>query len=138
MTYRDDLEAAHARIEALQEELATHGTDEDRAKILEEVKQLRQILEERRATIKELRNERDQLQKRIDKLQAGASLPSVWEHNREFEPLTGIPANVACPICRAAGREVTMIDETKHGFSTKELRPVTCPRCAFTASLRTG
>src|SRR5262245_8719137 len=108
MTYRDDLDAAHARIQALEAEVASHraradaaeATDAedagDRANLAEEVKQLRAVVEERRASLAQLRAERDQLVHRVRVLESeraglgGATrmLPTLWERNRSFPPIT--------------------------------------------------
>ena len=160
MSYRDDLEAAHARIAALEAELAAAADavadasgDADswqRAKLADEVKQLRAIVEERRETIAELRAERDRLADWVEALEVertarllppGGVWPGLWDHNLGYPALAdGTPANVACPRCRAAGVESQMVRDGGVGIAPApalDVVNVLCPRCLFAGLQRT-
>jgi hypothetical protein len=160
MTYRDDLEAAHARIAALEAEVAAQrgraeearrdGAEQEgeRAGMAEEIKQLRAVVEERRALLGQLRAERDQLAQRVRVLESeragfggsARALPTLWERNRSFAPVAyGKVVDVACPACRAIGLESQMIREDGPGSApATDLRfeRVSCPSCLFTGALR--
>jgi hypothetical protein len=149
MSYRDDLHAAHARINALEAEVARHASDDDepdeRDKMAGELKQLRAIVEERREKMTELRAERDRLAARVRALEANNdAVPTLWDQNRNFPPLAdGRPANVACPSCRAAGIESKLVHDAgvtiaaPASSSGLGLLGVICPRCLFVGVLRT-
>lgn len=171
MSYRDDLEAALARIEALEVELASRDHDvtaavggreaawqTERARFLDELTTARMAHAEQLAAATELRSERDRLLSRVKVLQAersanapkivpqpaGGKWPVLWDHNRRFAAVeAGKPANVLCPQCHAAGRDVQMVREIGVGVmtgskndATFELSNVACPHCMFYAFLR--
>jgi uncharacterized coiled-coil protein SlyX len=119
MAFRDDLEAAHARIAALEAQLseqrgtaaATSSEREvqwhaERSQLISHIAELERTVTERGATITQLRGERDRLVERINILQrertkqpaAPAPAPAVgstkkwpllWDHNRKFDPVGG-------------------------------------------------
>jgi hypothetical protein len=112
-----------------------------------ELKQLRAIVEERRAQLAELRGERDQLAHRIRVLETERTrlgqrtMPTLWERNRGFKPLElGTRVDVACPECRTIGIESQMV---RDAGIVAELDPepgftrVTCPACLFAGVVRT-
>src|SRR5262245_34800297 len=115
MSYRDDLDAAHARIAALEAELDEVMTRHER--LLAE--QLR------------LRSDDD-------------ALPTLNEHNRKTPPLDhalGEPAGVSCPWCRIMFGEVIEMwragpiriaiwsaELDRVGMTDQSVR---CPKCRY-------
>lgn len=118
-----ELEAAHARIAALEAELTT-------------------LREERVQMIDRLRQARSGNAPMIVPQPTAGTLPALWDHNRRFASVAaGKVTNVVCPNCRAAGDEIQMVRELGAGSaiaqeSAYELEEVTCPRCLFTGWLR--
>jgi hypothetical protein len=110
MTYRDDLEAAHARIAALEAELADRKRPTPPPKPAPTVK-------------------RDAL--------ALARLPTLDEHNRtgtQYEQ--GIPAGVRCPACAAQNYNIEMmVGHTDETYFTHYVS-VACPRCLLSGYRR--
>ena len=120
MAYRDDLEAAHARIQALEAEL-----DEARRARLE-------ALGERERRLDEALRARE------------GALPTLCDHNRSIPPRpTGMPADVSCPLCLLFyGERIEMMiagnirlviwDERLQELGPTD-QTVRCPSCRYTA-----
>lgn len=147
MGYREDLEAAMARVAALESELkrARGGEAQERLRQataeLDSARQRAQALEaELSAARRKLealeRERRKELRERArgDKPSGNEQvrgLRSLFDHNRGQAPLSGKGAGVLCPRCLAAGERV----ELKQGKLTMRMaqehaKQVWCPRCA--------
>lgn len=142
MSYRDDLEAAHARIEALEQQLASVGGEVAHAQDLI----TRSVaLEEQLAQLRERYRALESTYERL----AGAlrttrsDLPTLTEYNRATPPganaKSGTPAGVRCPMClvlfgdsvemRAGGNLRMML--WQHGEIGATDQTVRCPRCDY-------
>ncbi len=164
MGYRDQLEAARARVSNLEAKVARlesavtkhkHlAAQRAKGKVSSSALSLRQELgklkKESRKRIDELekqlsekQREEDKWRKRCGQLEhelGGASLPSLIEHNRSRPELDigGHDAPAHCPQCLQHGDRV----ELRHApvpFTaelTTELEGVLCPRCAYFGLLR--
>jgi len=150
MAYRDDLEAAHARIEALEAQLAEVGVQvEDTPELQRKIK----ALEDRIALVQQ---RAAATQTSFDSLAAGlagapTTMPTLTEHNRSIAPdadaVFGAGAGVRCPWCLVvAGDSVEMLvgNPLRLGVfvgqrlasSNTETTSVRCPRCNHVALLR--
>src|SRR5678815_69709 len=102
MTYRDDLEAAHARIAALEEQLAAVGFAAGDAR---ELVERSAALERRIRELSEQVTETAASYRRLAQSLAPApgELPTLTEYNRGTPAgpsgLSGHPAGVRCPMC---------------------------------------
>ncbi|HEY2735193.1 MAG TPA: hypothetical protein VGI70_14450 [Polyangiales bacterium] len=150
MAYRDDLEAAHARIEALEAQLAAVGFQvEDTPELQRRIA----ALEAKIATVQQRANATQAHFDRLAAALAGAptTMPTVVEHNRSITPdedaLFGAGAGVRCPWCLAlAGDSVEMLvgNTLRLGIfvgakavsSDTDSTCVRCPRCNHLALLR--
>jgi chromosome segregation ATPase len=146
MSYRDDLEAAHARIKALEREVAQRGPSEatwleharlreelaathrERAQLGHELAGLRRELAQVRAELARAREDGAKYVERIRILQderakrhepPGDRKPTILERG----------ARRVCPACRAAGREVGLLAD-------HELTASICPQCTAITLLR--
>ncbi|MBL8681628.1 MAG: hypothetical protein JNK05_20845 [Myxococcales bacterium] len=139
MTYRDELQAAHARIQALEEQLA-RATTQDEPSLVATIAQLREELANARARIAA-----------IEAAAASATQPralwTLYEHNLRAPPLPANarntePAGVLCPRCfeHDGGAQVEMLrtDTVIIGSHIDEVTELaTCPRCLFSGRMRT-
>lgn len=155
MAYRDEIEAARARIAALEEELeaarAEAVKDEKRRESSSKeavpvVPTMRERLAKLRAAeqrIVELERKQEDLRRGLaesearaagleEKLAASSSeLRSITDHNRRLAPtLTGAPAGVLCPMCLLAGDRVEMLLRSGFPLVREEMgETCACPRC---------
>ncbi len=133
-------------------------------RLLDDNQRLRTLLASDQLRLKELeqlRDERDRLVERVRVLQsrreapaptpasptrsvapiAPGKRPTVWEHNRTQPAVRrGEPAGVWCPACRAAGEDVELmrrLGRFMKASAANLFESVACPRCLFTALLRT-
>jgi hypothetical protein len=149
MGYREDLEAAMARVAALESELR-RAQDGAAAEAAEE--QLRQASAERdsaRKRASELEKALTRAQRRLEKLEQERrkelreqareekppvsikGMPSLFDHNRSQAPLSGQGAGVLCPRCLAAGERVEMkVGKLGIRMAQEHVQQVWCPRCA--------
>ncbi len=153
MTYRDDLAAAHARIEALEQELRARGNVDE--EVTAQVKRLGEQLTAAQSKAEIVAAERDrfraavaQLEDRVAGLSPSSGSSSLYvlsEHNRRFRPIAqGTPGGVACPLCHADGLEVEMRHRTGLALQVRATAPepaftyvdVTCPRCLYSSFKR--
>lgn len=142
MAYRDDLEAAHARIEALEAALALVGDDLDGARALG----VRSAELERK--IEAMRSDVGDLAARFERVRAAmqpapGTMPTLVEYNRSTPPgeraLSGEPAGVRCPWClvlfdesvemRLRGRLRLMLEQD--GGAGVAGNTARCPRCDY-------
>lgn len=139
MSYRDELQAAYARIRALEEQLA-RATEHEEPSLV--------------ATIVELREELASARARLAAIDAaaasttrGRTMWTLYEHNLRAPPLPPStrntePAGVLCPRCfeHEGGVQVEML-RTESATIASEVDEVTeiatCPRCLFTGRVRT-
>jgi chromosome segregation ATPase len=136
MTFRDDLEAAHARIAALEAELAGRTeivADHERAWLVEKAALVGELEGTRREIAQltvELSRERDENARlvaririvqadRADRPQVIANQPTVLA--RDAKPV--------CPHCEKAGRAVALLRDS-------QLVPGVCPQCTTVTLLR--
>jgi len=157
MSYRDDLQAAHARIEGLERQLEASGAGESLSPLFERIAQFEQQLEKARAEISntaEISSEFERMRGQVKSLvnehakfleavrqRAPGDLPTLAEHNRE-RPATSDAsgAGVCCSICFLLfGERVEMQRGGGHGFnvSSSEASKVSCPQCCSSAMKRT-
>jgi hypothetical protein len=140
MAYRDDLEAAHARIAALEAQLAGVGVSAgELATMLARCDDLAAELTRTRRQLDELRTKQDRF---VESLRAASGdMPTVSEHNRRTPPgeyaMSGRPAGVRCPMClllfgesvemRIGGRLLMVCkqDDQMGGIDNT----VRCPQC---------
>src|SRR5262245_41317157 len=131
MSYRDDLEAALARIAVLEQRLSGERAVGQEAEL--------------RSATEALRNERDRLARELDLLRYEHSqlserlygrprdverMKTLFEHNRQQPVLSRAPlAGVLCPSCIAVGERVEMFETAPAPSSDAGMRSVTCPRC---------
>ncbi|HEU0035516.1 MAG TPA: hypothetical protein VFQ53_33125 [Kofleriaceae bacterium] len=142
MSYRDDLEAAHARIEALEAELAAVGGDVQHAQGL--IAKSAALEQQIRALAERLRELEDSYQRVAEAMRSARStLPTLTEYNRSTPPganaTSGNKAGVRCPMClllfgdsvemRAGGNLRMML--WQHGEIGATDQTVRCPRCDF-------
>lgn len=138
MTYRDDLEAAHARIAALEAELA-HVRDEelgvaqrDTARVQAE---LGRELEAARSEVAQLREQLARTRAECESYVERIRILQDERARRAQAPAAGKPivldrgAAPVCPHCKKLGRAVTLLRDA-------ELTPGVCPQCASISLLR--
>ena len=144
MAYRDDLEAAHARIEALDAQLAEVGVQ------VEDTPQLQRRIVALEQRIAEVQQQAASTQASFDRLAValagdGREMRTLTEYNRTILPdedaMSGRGAYVACPLCKIlAGELVEMLLDNavrlgivnEDSFSTSNSeRCVRCPRCTY-------
>jgi cell division septum initiation protein DivIVA len=132
VAYRDDLEAAHARIAALEEQLAggreillgherAHAID--RRQLADALEAERRTGREQRAELARIREERERLVTRVRSLQDELARANA-EAARNRPPVFERGAPPICPRCRA----LLLRDE--------QLVPGVCPQCASITLLR--
>ena len=144
MAYRDDLEAAHARIEALEAQLAEVGVQ------VEDTPQLQRRIAALEQRIAEVQRQAASTQASFDRLAAalagdGREMRTLTEYNRTIPPdeeaMSGRGAYVACPLCKIfAGELVEMlldnavrlgiVNDDSFSIGNSE-RCVRCPRCTY-------
>jgi hypothetical protein len=135
VSYRDDLDAATARIDALELELAARGGADER---IEELRRRNRQLED------ELGRKQRELDTLAEKIYGPSTAPKLTEmsslpaHNRRrASRLSGSAVNALCPSCLASGDRVQMVRPVPPMLAeTKELTPVLCPMCATFGMLR--
>lgn len=150
MAYRDDLEAAHARIEALEQQLVQVGVQ------VEDTPELQRRIATLEQRIAEVHQQAAATQASFDRLAAAlagapATMPTLVEHNRALVPDAdagfGAGAGVRCPWCLIlAGDSVEMLVGNpvrlgvfvgqRFASSNSETTSVRCPRCNHIALLR--
>lgn len=146
MSYRDDLDAAFARIAQLEAALeqADGGQSADLAPLLKKIATLEGELRKTQASMRE-RVAATEAQLRAALVQASPEMPTLVQHNRSFPPAReGSPAGVICPRCQTLGDAVemvvraslTMVRGTKDGCEI-ENKSALCPRCLYLQVLRT-
>lgn len=140
MAYRDDLEAAHARIEALEGQLASVGVEAgDTHELLARSAELERRITEMQTQVRDVSAGYKRL---TDSLRAsGSELPTLNEYNRSTPPGelagSGKPAGVRCPMClllfgesvqmRIGGAlRVVLWQQGQVGATEQSVR---CPRC---------
>lgn len=140
MAYRDDLEAAHARIEALEAQLAAVGVAADDAQgLIARSADLEHRIEQLQTQVEQTVADYRRLAQAMR--EASPDLPTLNEYNRSTPPgpnaLSGKPSGVRCPMClllfgdsvqmRIKGtlRQVLWQDGTI-GATDQTVR---CPRC---------
>ena len=144
MAYRDDLDAAHARIEALEAQLAEVGIEVgDSAAWMERTNQIHREVVRLRKNADELKAAFAQV---TTSLRAATSdMPTLVEHNRRVIPIadamSGQPARVRCPMCLVlAGDSVEMRLDNEVQLSLciggsmssgNSMGSVRCPRCNY-------
>jgi hypothetical protein len=144
MPYRDDLEAAHARIEALEAQLAEVAVD------VEDTPELQRRIAALESRIGQVQRQAATVIARFDHLAGGLAgsgreMVTLTEFNRTIAPdadaLSGRGADVACPLCKIfAGELVEMlldnnvrlgiVNGDSFGTDNSE-RCVRCPRCTY-------
>lgn len=116
-----DLDAAIARIYALESELARLATENAEAQV--ELEELRESRYGRRTTTT-----------------TGdlSGIPSLYEHNRRLPPLGGgVPAAVVCPACLTQGDRLLMMELPGEPMIQASLGVVMiCSRCGLLGVLR--
>jgi hypothetical protein len=142
MSYRDDLEAAHARIEALEAQLGSAPGDiAETRKLVEKTVELERELSKVRDSLASLNAVHERLQDAMRR--APSSMPTLFEHNRSVPPgenaLSGEPAGVRCPMClllcgesvemRVSGNLRMMLWQRGTVGATNQT--ARCPRCDF-------
>lgn len=137
MSYRDDLDAATARIDALERELGARGGTDER---IEELRRRNQELEHE---LGRKQRELDTLAEKLygpntntaPKLTEMSSLPA---YNRQRgSRLPGIAVRALCPSCLASGDRVQMVRlEPPMLAEPTALTAVLCPMCATFGMLR--
>ena len=132
MTFRDDLEAAHARISALEVELAGRTeivADHERVRLAEKAMLARELEAARRETAQlrdELERERAEnarLVERIRRLQADRA-----ERPKLVAGTPAVLARDAKPVCPQCHTVALLRDD--------QLVPGVCPRCTTVTLLR--
>ncbi|MBL0218951.1 MAG: hypothetical protein IPQ07_34415 [Myxococcales bacterium] len=155
MSYRDDLEAAHARIEGLEQQLAATGAGESLSPLFERLAQLEQQLakakaetsntdeitrgvERMRSQVKSLTDEHAKLVDMVRKREP-RDLPTLAEYNRERPALDGAgDTGVCCSICLLMFGERVEMRSGGLGLnvSSKGAESVHCLRCGYSAMKR--
>ncbi len=163
MDYRDSLDAALARIAALEAELAGRESPEQPAQPdleveLQAVRRHRDDLQAKLAIAqKELAVAKKQLaisEKRLSETlgsiqettkNLGRGMKTLYEHNLKQAPLEPRDdrqrAKVACPRCaaEAGGASVEMMTMgLSMNWGSSRMVSAVCPRCAFTGYVRQG
>jgi len=159
MAYRDDLAAAIARIQSLEDQLARAGSaDQDLAELRVRNAQLEGEIargEREHEAVAKVRARNAQLEEEVARLRREledlserhygrrtrpdlARMRSLLEHNRHCSPrLAGPGSGVVCPSCLATGERVEMVHASVAVFSdTSELKQVLCPACAMVGMVR--
>ena len=149
MSYRDDLEAAHARIAHLERALDTseNRPSSELEPLFGRISDLDRMLGEVRAALQSrVANVQEQLASVLKEATPGS--PTLVEHNRGFPPVQGgDPSGVRCPHCAALGDDVEMIMGSgyrvayyiagENGYNRKSAeRTALCPRCFCMEILR--
>lgn len=140
MTYRDDLEAAHARITSLENQLAEAGGEVGGlAALLSRCDDLAAQIARMRSQVDELAATHARL---VESLRSpSGDLPTVTEYNRGSPPgetaLSGRPAGVRCSMClllygesvemRVGGRLLMVCKQDNQVGGVENT--VRCPRC---------
>jgi predicted nuclease with TOPRIM domain len=159
VAYRDDLAAAIARIQTLEEQLAREGSANEHlaelrartAQLESELARLEGEREDRsalRARNARLEDEVARMKREIEdlseRLYGRPSRPdlmrmrSLADHNRQCSPrLSGLGSGVVCPSCLATGERVEMVRPSVALVpDTSELKLVLCPACAMLGLVR--
>ena len=144
MTYRDDLDAALARIESLKGELKRELASDSSAD--DQITELRRRNQELEAELERMQRDLDVMAEKVYGPQAAQQnlsrmrpLPAA---NRKMSSrLPGTPLDVLCPSCLEIGDRVQMVrqDPSIGGLvfaESKALIPVICPACATLGMLR--
>jgi hypothetical protein len=135
MTYRDDLEAAHARIAALEAQVASERESEDSLVDRMRADHARELAEAQRETEhlrQELAQSRDESARYVERIRI---LQDEQVKLRGRATSVGAPvvldrgAPERCPHCHEAGLAVTLLRDP-------ELTPGVCPNCANITLLR--
>lgn len=130
MAYRDDLEAAMARIAALEEELAVAGgKDDQRAQLVERAKELEEALATARFEISQLS---EKLYGRPTPDERAGMRPLAVSNRSRPTRIEGEPMGVLCPACIALGERVEMVRPKATGLADLAgvAIAVVCPACA--------
>jgi hypothetical protein len=140
---RADLEAARGEIAELQAQLSAYKRalqeyHEDQETI-PYAQDDELMLEDGETALQDSNEEqeRTELAGKIRLPAAPAQLPSLFDHNRGFAPITtGEPSGVICPLCLAAGERVEMRRQIGASIATGiqdagafDFTNVCCPRC---------
>ena len=143
MAYRDDLGAAHARIEALEARLA--AVDDE----IETAPALRSRIEDLEHRISELAARAHEASAGLDRISellrsTRSELPSLTDHNRTSAPsasaVSGEVAGVLCPMCLVVGDTVEMRSGGMYQLAVwkgaafsraNSSQSVHCPRCRY-------
>lgn len=142
MSYRDDLAAAHARIEALEAQLGHTGHEISRVgELVARTTALEAQLARLRAELAELGGAHERLQHAMRA--APGDMPTLYEANRSVPPgpnaMSGKPAGVRCPMClMLLGESVQMriggnlrLVLSQEGTVGATDQTVRCPRCDY-------
>ena len=143
MSYRDDLAAALARIDTLEQLLA--ATEQPKQALI-------QTNEDLNGRAESLEHELSRANRVIERMRERLygepvppseleSLPTLQQHNRGVSPrLRGTVTQVLCPSCIGLGIRVQMILRPENSRDQLEcgepVRSVVCPHCAVTGLLR--
>jgi hypothetical protein len=159
VAYRDDLAAAIARIESLEEQLAREGSAnqhlaalrgrttqlESELARLEGEREDRSALRARNAQLEdEVARMTCEIKDLSERLYGRSTRPdlmrmrSLVDHNRQCSPrLSGPGSGVVCPSCLATGERVEMVRASVALVpDTSELEAVLCPACAMLGLVR--
>lgn len=157
-SYRDDLEAAHARIRALEAQVGGAAQGESLGPLFERLAAV-----EARATevaeaaprVADLEQQIAALQAKLAKLaeehaallatvraQPPGEAPTLVEHNRRFPPVDeGVACGVTCPMCLLiTGTRVEMQTGSAFGIDVGSdySETVSCGWCGYVAAKRTA
>jgi|LNFM01.1.fsa_nt_gb hypothetical protein len=144
MSFRDDLAAAHARIRALEAQLAE--STEDAAQRAPEVASLAATVEELRAKLEEARARLQAHDDAAARAAQGRSMWTLFEHNALAPPLSRPrntePSGVLCPRCLERDAVPFEMLAAEHSVTSSGIDEVTvavtCPRCLFVGLKRTA
>jgi len=145
MGYREDLEAAMARVAALESELGRAQSDDKNTRLTHLRAELESAKEREGKLKAELTNSRRRLEA-LERERRGEngnasfhSMPSLFEFNRNQTPLGGRNASVLCPFCLETGQQVEMKRERSplhQDLEQDQVQQVYCPRCAYVGWMR--